>query len=201
MLQHSGVPSPAEDSSTTSTTWEEGGIRVSDQIPLERRGTFPQNYVESNHRREWFQEKFGSETEVEACDETTPVEDIQPRDQPSLTSTTTPVLPMEPNSDDEVMSVEVVEDEEEVKDDEPETDVTSVNKQPSEETEARQAEAETETELEVEVEGAVGGVSVTDNNTERPEASFLKQNFDHLSDKVSFSFYIVQNSKLKLLPR
>jgi len=186
VLQHSGVPSPAEDSSTTRTTWEEGGIRVSDQIPLERRGTFPQNYVESNHRREWFQEKFGNETEVEACDETTPVEDISPRDPGTITSTTTPVLPMEPNSEDEVMSVEVV-DEDEEEGEEPETDVTSDNKQTSEETEARQAEAETEAEVEVEVEGAVGGVSVTDSNTEQPETSFLKQSFDHLSDKVSSS--------------
>ena len=194
MLQHSGVPSPAEDS-TTTTTWEEGGIRVSDQIPLERRGTFPQNYVESNHRREWFQEKFGSETEVETCDETTPVEDIQPRDPGTISSTTTPVLPMEPNSEDEVMSV-VVEEEEEVvvgssqqRDEEPQTDGTSVNKQTSEETEASQAEAETEAELEV--EGAVGGVSVTDNNTEQPEAPFLKPSFDHLSDKVRNIAYIL----------
>merc|ERR1719433_1237786 len=70
VLQHSGVPSPVDES-----VWEDAGIRVSDQVPLERRGTFPQNYVESHHRREWFQEKFGAETEH--CDETTPVEDIQ----------------------------------------------------------------------------------------------------------------------------
>ena len=181
MLQHSGVPSPEEDSSTR-TTWEEGGIRVSDQIPLERRGTFPQNYVESNHRREWFQEKFGTETEPEACDESTPVEDIQPN-----TSTSTPVLPMEPNSEDEVMSVVVEEEDgEEVgsaqpKEQEPATEVTSVDQLTSEESGTRQ----TETEADVEVEGAVGGVSVTDDNTEQPEATFLKQSFDHLSDKVS----------------
>ena len=188
MLQHSGVPSPAEDSTTTRTTWEEGGIRVSDQIPLERRGTFPQNYVESNHRREWFQEKFGTETEGETCDETTPVEDIQPRDPGTPTSTSTPVLPLEPNSeDDEVMSVEVEEEEE------AETGVTSVNEQTSEETEARQAEDQTDAELEVEVEGAVGGVSVNDNKPDQPEASFLKQSFDHLSDNVSSIFHIVQH--------
>ena len=186
MLQHSGVPSPEEDSSTR-TTWEEGGIRVSDQIPLERRGTFPQNYVESNHRREWFQEKFGTETEPEACDESTPVEDIQPREQPTITSTTTPVLPMEPNSEDEVMSVVVEEEDgEEVgsaqpKEQEPATEVTSVDQLTSDDSGTRQAE----TEADVEVEGAVGGVSVTDNNTEQPEATFLKQSFDHLSDKVS----------------
>ena len=198
MLQHSGVPSP-EENSTTRTTWEEGGIRVSDQIPLERRGTFPQNYVESNHRREWFQEKFGSETEPEACDESTPVEDIQPGDQ-NITSTTTPVLPMEPHSEDEVMSVVVVEEGEEVvsdqqKEQETETEVTSFNQQTSEDTEARQTEAETD--VEVEVEGAVGGVSVTDNNTEQPEAAFLKQSFDHLSDKVGL--YRGQISTLKPL--
>ena len=180
MLQHSGVPSPAEDSAPT--TWEEGGIRVSDQIPLERRGTFPQNYVESNHRREWFQEKFGAETEAENCDETTPVEEIQAGED-SQTSTTTPVQPLEPNSEDEVMSVVVVEEEEgEVGSGE---EAPSVNEQRSEETEERRI---AETEPEVEVEGAVGGVFVTDSKTDQTQAPFLKQSFDHLNDKVSFLF-------------
>ena len=189
VLQHSGVPSPAEESSTT--TWEEGGIRVSDQIPLERRGTFPQNYVESNHRREWFQEKFGTETESETCDETTPVEEIQPGED--QTATTTPVRPLEPNSEDEVMSVVVLEEEEEeVEEEGPE--VLSVREQASEDRDARRAATETEPELEV--EGAVGGVSVTDSKTEQPQAAFLKQSFDHLSDQVSLEFYIVQSSTL-----
>ena len=188
VLQHSGVPSPAEESSTT--TWEEGGIRVSDQIPLERRGTFPQNYVESNHRREWFQEKFGTETESETCDETTPVEEIQPGED--QTATTTPVRPLEPNSEDEVMSVVVLEEEEEVEEEGPE--VLSVREQASEDRDARRAATETEPELEV--EGAVGGVSVTDSKTEQPQAAFLKQSFDHLSDQVSLEFCIVQSSTL-----
>jgi len=180
VLQHSGVPSPAEES--TTTTWEEGGIRVSDQIPLERRGTFPQNYVESNHRREWFQEKFGTETEAETCDETTPVEEIQPGEDSQI-STTTPVQPLEPHSEDEVMSVVVVEEEEdEVGSGE---EAPSVNEQRSEETEGRRTE--TETEPEVEVEGAVGGVFVTDSKTDQTQAPFLKQSFDHLSDKVTSS--------------
>ena len=94
---------------------------------------------------------------------------------------------MEPNSEDEVMSVVVEEEDgEEVgsaqpKEQEPATEVTSVDQLTSEESGTRQ----TETEADVEVEGAVGGVSVTDDNTEQPEATFLKQSFDHLSDKVS----------------
>lgn len=56
----------------------------------------------------------------------------------------------------------------------------SVTVQTSEEAEA----AQTETEPEVEVEGAVGGVSASDDRAEPP---FLKQSFDHLSDKVSLS--------------
>eukprot|EP00092_Neocalanus_flemingeri_P029932 GFUD01032498.1.p1 GENE.GFUD01032498.1~~GFUD01032498.1.p1 ORF type:complete len:562 (+),score=156.39 GFUD01032498.1:91-1776(+) len=110
VLQHSGVSSPAEPSAgaseggnsripstrlPTSNSWEDSSIRVSDQVPLERSGNFPKSYVESSHRREWFQEKFGrnsaetseqSETSdnysetpietIEVVEEATPVETI-----------------------------------------------------------------------------------------------------------------------------
>ena len=38
-----------------SRSWEDASIRVSDQVPLERSGNFPQNYTDSSHRRDWFQ--------------------------------------------------------------------------------------------------------------------------------------------------
>lgn len=64
-------------------------IRVSDRLPLERPANFPKNYVESSHRRDWFQEKFGpAESSGEAAQdieeavlgevaEETPVETIE----------------------------------------------------------------------------------------------------------------------------
>jgi len=172
VLQHSGVSSPAEE-----TVWEDGGIRVSDQVPLERRGNFPQNYVESNHRREWFQEKFGPETDN--CDETTPVEDIETEDQVEVTDT--PVEPMEP--DEEVMSV-VMDGEEEVESNEnkeeaaAETGEAEESRGPSE-TSREETLAEV-VEEEAEAEGAVGGVTdAPEQNSQLP-----KHNFDHLNDNV-----------------
>ena len=41
-----------------SRSWEDSSIRVSDQVPLERSGNFPQNYTDSSHRRDWFQVRF-----------------------------------------------------------------------------------------------------------------------------------------------
>jgi len=106
VLQHSGVSSPSEASvggsegsnsrvpSTrlpNSNSWEDSSIRVSDQVPLERSGNFPKSYVDSSHRREWFQEKFGKNSEsseqsdnftetpvenIEIVEESTPVETI-----------------------------------------------------------------------------------------------------------------------------
>merc|ERR1712080_230179 len=76
VLQNSGVSSPSDEASgsdhprvpptsrlTGSNSWEDPSIRVSDQVPLERSGNFPQSYVDSSHRREWFQEKFGPNSE------------------------------------------------------------------------------------------------------------------------------------------
>jgi len=47
-----------------SNSWQDNTIRVSDQIPLERPSNFPQSYVESTHRREFF-ERFGNNMEEE----------------------------------------------------------------------------------------------------------------------------------------
>jgi len=97
VLQHSGVSSPAEGSAggaergnsripttiPTSNSWEDSSIRVTDQVPLERSGNFPKSYVESSHRREWFQERFGKNSESSEQSETsdnfseTPVENIE----------------------------------------------------------------------------------------------------------------------------
>jgi len=97
VLQHSGISSPAEGSAggvergnsripTTipaSNSWEDSSIRVTDQVPLERSGNFPKSYVESSHRREWFQERFGKNSESPEQSETsdnfseTPVENIE----------------------------------------------------------------------------------------------------------------------------
>eukprot|EP00090_Calanus_glacialis_P033373 TRINITY_DN5541_c0_g1_i1.p1 TRINITY_DN5541_c0_g1~~TRINITY_DN5541_c0_g1_i1.p1 ORF type:complete len:552 (-),score=162.96 TRINITY_DN5541_c0_g1_i1:165-1820(-) len=97
VLQHSGISSPAEGSAggvdrgnsripttiPTSNSWEDSSIRVTDQVPLERSGNFPKSYVESSHRREWFQERFGKNSESSEQSETsdnfseTPVENIE----------------------------------------------------------------------------------------------------------------------------
>jgi len=173
VVQHSGVTSPVEVSS-----WEEAGIRVSDQIPLERRGNFPQNYVESNHRREWFQEKFGTGTET--CDEETPVQNITSEDQ--STATNTPVEQIDASSEDEVMSVVV--DDADLEDDEDKKDKSEGNKEPSEVTEPSQVETlSEEVELEAVVDGAVGGASGAEHDPEE-KSTLPKQNFDHLSDNT-----------------
>ena len=170
MLQHSGVPSPVED--REDTTWEQEGIRVSDQIPLERRGNFPQNYVESNHRREWFQEKFGSETE--RCDEETPVEAIQPTE--ASTATSTPVERIE----EEVLTV-VVDDSDQASGEDgdqngqSETEEIVVSNETSEVTPTE--------EMVGDVDGAVGGVPQA-QAAPGQNSGLLKQNHGHLSDNV-----------------
>ena len=169
VLQHSGVPSPVDES-----VWEDGGIRVSDQVPLERRGTFPQNYVESHHRREWFQEKFGAETEH--CDETTPVEDIQASPTEDTTTRVEEIEATENN--DEVMSV-VLEDEDEADSEDKREKTTNVNEEPSDVTLAEDPEVESETD------GAVGGITEAEDKSKQ-NSTLPKHNFDHLSDNVGF---------------
>lgn len=101
VLQHSGVSSPAEASAggnsripsgmPASNSWEDSSIRVTDQVPLERSGNFPKSYVESSHRREWFQERFGEKSESSDQSETsenfseTPVENIEIVEEPTST--------------------------------------------------------------------------------------------------------------------
>jgi len=138
VLQHSGVSSPAEASAggsdrgnsripsamPTSNSWEDSSIRVTDQVPLERSGNFPKSYVESSHRREWFQERFGKNSEsseqsetsenfsetpvenIEIVGESTPVETININDQTEVERIHSPDdQEMEDVDDDEVISV------------------------------------------------------------------------------------------------
>jgi len=85
----------------TSNSWEDPTIRVSDEVPLERKNNFPKSYVESSHRREWFEKLSEGETKEE--NEETLVEDIGENEVEN-----TPVEPMTREvEEDEVMSVVV----------------------------------------------------------------------------------------------
>ena len=94
------------------------------QVPLERSGNFPKSYVESSHRREWFQERFGKNSEsseqsetsenfsetpvenIEIVGESTPVETININDQTEVERIHSPDdQEMEDVDDDEVISV------------------------------------------------------------------------------------------------
>merc|ERR1711874_758609 len=96
-----GVPPP------TSNSWEDPSIRVSDQVPLERKNNFPKSYVESSHRREWFEklsENDGEHQDREDDQEETLVEAIEG----SSLVEETPVEPMEvEDEEDETISVVV----------------------------------------------------------------------------------------------
>jgi len=61
VLQTNGdiVDPPRPPRVPPSRSWEDNTIRVSDQVPLERSSNFPRSYVESSHRREFF-EKFAN---------------------------------------------------------------------------------------------------------------------------------------------
>jgi len=113
VLQHSGVSSPSDASAggnsripsgmPASNSWEDSSIRVTDQVPLERSGNFPKSYVESSHRREWFQERFGEKSEPSDQSETsenfseTPVENIEIVEE----STSTPVETINDETEEE----------------------------------------------------------------------------------------------------
>jgi len=119
-----------------SRSWEDASIRVSDQVPLERSGNFPQNYTDSSHRRDWFQEKFGPNSESStpsdteepevSMEEATPVERLHQSDS-EVEETKVEELDMtdetikDPSDDahmveaDEIISV-VVDDEDAVAD-------------------------------------------------------------------------------------
>jgi len=88
----------------TSSSWEDPTIRVSDQVPLERKNNFPKSYVESSHRREWF-EKLSEDPQVRDVEETL-VEEIGGENEVEETS----VEPMDIDDgeeEDEVISVAV----------------------------------------------------------------------------------------------
>jgi len=135
VLQHSCPPEatePEEDERSSrlpgSRSYEDSSIRVSDQVPLERSSNFPQNYTDSSHRRDWFQEKFGpnsesstpSDTEPQevSMEDETPVEKLEDSD-PELEETRVEELQREEDTAqeddaqmteaDEIISVEVEE--------------------------------------------------------------------------------------------
>ena len=70
---------------------------------MERSGNFPKSYVESSHRREWFQERFGEKSEPSDQSETsenfseTPVENIEIVEE----STSTPVETINDETEEE----------------------------------------------------------------------------------------------------
>lgn len=110
VLQENGGEAKARLPPPTSSSWEDPTIRVSDQVPLERKNNFPKSYVESSHRREWF-EKL-SEDEAREVEETL-VEEIGVEKRDDEVEETT-VEPMEFDEEieevDEVISVAVEED-------------------------------------------------------------------------------------------
>lgn len=110
VLQENGGEAKARLPPPTSSSWEDPTIRVSDQVPLERKNNFPKSYVESSHRREWF-EKL-SEDEAREVEETL-VEEIGVEKRDDEVEETS-VEPMEFDEDvdeeDEVISVAVEEE-------------------------------------------------------------------------------------------
>merc|ERR1712227_339748 len=202
VLQHSQASSPIDSSGVStdnvssptsssrlpsSGSWNDNSIRVSDQVPLERSRNFPQNYVESSHRREWFQEKFGDEDEdkdkaeevtetlvekMEVAEEATPVE---------------PITDSNNDSEDEVMSVVIDQDED--KDNVSKDDIDNAdNAKDKPEIPKPTSEEEIVVEtLDEEVQGAVGGAvhnETEDKPSSDPKQIGAKRCFDHLSDNI-----------------
>jgi len=221
VLQHSGVSSPTEASAgtserensripasvPTSNSWEDSSIRVSDQVPLERSGNFPKSYVESSHRREWFQERFGKDSESSDKSELsenvseTPVENIEVVDEPTPVETinlTDDERTHSPDDQemmdvDEVMSVvleEVVAPEspkvEVLKADVEEIDITQDAKG-DEVTLVETLSPENE-DIEESSEGAVGGqVELTEEVSRTDNSSTHKLKVDLLSEQGATS--------------
>jgi len=221
VLQHSGVSSPTEASAgtserensripasvPTSNSWEDSSIRVSDQVPLERSGNFPKSYVESSHRREWFQERFGKDSESSDKSELTenvsetPVENIEVVDEPTPVETinlTDDERTHSPDDQemmdvDEVMSVvleEVVAPEspkvEVLKADVEEIDITQDAKG-DEVTLVETLSSENE-DIEESSEGAVGGqVELTEEVSRTDNSSTHKLKVDLLSEQGATS--------------
>jgi len=222
VLQHSGVSSPTEASAgtserensripasvPTSNSWEDSSIRVSDQVPLERSGNFPKSYVESSHRREWFQDRFGKDSESSDKSELsenvseTPVENIEVVDEPTPVETINNLTDDErthsPDDQemmdvDEVMSVvleEVVAPEspkvEVLKADVEEIDITQ-DANGDEVTLVETLSPENE-DIEESSEGAVGGqVDLTEEVSKTNSSSTHKLKVDLLSEQGATS--------------
>jgi len=195
VLQHSQVSSPldATDSQSSrlssSESYTDNGIRVSDQVPLERHRNFPQNYTESSHRREWFQEKFGDQgedgTEAEPASET-PLERMETVGE-VVTEEITPVevLSDQHDSEDEVMSLEVENDNNE---DSMTTGEKDDKIHAPEDTSKQRDNSETIIETHEEVQGAVGGQvenSTDPNPTSDHTPIGAKRSFEYLSETTS----------------
>jgi len=197
VLQHSQVSSPSDATESQSSrlssseSYTDNGIRVSDQVPLERHRNFPQNYTESSHRREWFQEKFGDQGEEEAEAEAepateTPVERMETVTE-AVTEEVTPVeiLSDHHDSEDEVMSLVVEND----NTDDTITTGEKENKRHVPEDSSKEREnSETVLETQDEVQGAVGGQvedSIEPNPTSDHTPIGAKRSFDYLSETTS----------------
>jgi len=198
VLQHSQVSSPLDATESQSSrlssseSYTDNSIRVSDQVPLERNRNFPQNYTESSHRREWFQEKFGDQEEEEAeavPASETPVERMETVTE-VVTEEVTPVevLSDQPDSEDEVMSLEVENDNNE---DTIASDVKDDKMHVPEDSSRQRDNSETVVEpQEDEVQGAVGGQ--VEDSVEPTLASDhtpigAKRSFDYLSETTCAS--------------
>lgn len=158
---------------------------------MERHRNFPQNYTESSHRREWFQEKFGDQGEEEAEAEPateTPVESMETVTE-AVPEEVTPVevLSDQHDSEDEVMSLVVEND----NSDDTMTTGEKENKMHVPEDSSKEREnSETVLETQDEVQGAVGGQvedSIEPNPTSEHTPIGAKRSFDYLSETVLLS--------------
>ena len=157
---------------------------------MERHRNFPQNYTESSHRREWFQEKFGDQGEEEAEDEAeqateTPVERMETVTE-AATEEVTPVeiLSDQHDSEDEVMSLVVENDNSE---DTMTTGEKENKRHVPEDSPKERDNSETVLETQDEVQGAVGGQvedSIDPNPTSDHTPIGAKRSFDYLSETV-----------------
>jgi len=224
VLQHSGVSSPAEASGgrrentripsamPTSNSWEDSSIRVTDQVPLERSGNFPKSYVESSHRREWFQDRFGKNSEssepsehsenfsetpvenIEIVEELTPVETINDNDETDEERTHSPD-DQEMEEVDEVISVVLEEviapdtpKEEVLKSDVEDIEMNQDANEKGEDVTLVEALAPEDNDNEESSEGAVGGeVEQSDASNLSDSKASSRLNVDLLPDQGACS--------------
>ena len=182
-----------------STSWSDPTIRVPDQVPPERSGNFPKSYVESGHMGDWFQEKFGANSEepaaavrdnseagLESPVESTPVEIIDNED--TLVERIGVETEIEDMNVDEVISVvveEAGEDEkvQEISEEEVE-ELTSKNYIKDDAVEDIDVGDEEESSDPASDEGAVGGQVEEETLAARLGPRI---NVDLLADQVSLS--------------